>query len=101
MILNKANLVGEALELNKRETVICVQNPLFHCMAMIMCGVTTLTHGTKCVLPYPIFKAEESLKAIDREKCTTIHGTPTMFIDLCNHPNLSKYDVSSLDSGKA
>ena len=31
--------------------------------------------------------------------CNVIYGTPTMFIDVLNHPNLHKYDVSSLNKG--
>jgi fatty-acyl-CoA synthase len=66
---------------------------------MVLGSLSTITHGTTCVLPNPVFDAEQSLKAIEKEKCTIIYGTPTMYIDMYNHPNLNNYDVSSVDSG--
>ena len=32
-------------------------------------------------------------------RCTSLYGTPTMFIDVLNHPALDKFDVSSLHTG--
>ena len=53
------------------------------------------------MLPSPTFNPEESLKAIQNEKCTSIYGTPTMFIDVYNHPKFYQYDVSSLNAGNS
>ena len=50
-------------------------------------------------MPSQTFNAEESLRAITKEKATSLYGTPTMFIDLYSHPNFKNYDMSSLDSG--
>jgi acyl-CoA synthetase (AMP-forming)/AMP-acid ligase II len=67
---------------------------------MVLGSLATIQHGLTCVLPNPVFNAEQCLKAIQDEKCTTLYGTPTMFIDLYNHPNFPNYDVSSLNAGK-
>jgi acyl-CoA synthetase (AMP-forming)/AMP-acid ligase II len=67
---------------------------------MVLGSLATVMHGLTSILPSQAFNAEECLKAIQKEKCTTLYGTPTMFIDLYNHPNFSKYDMSSLNSGK-
>ena len=99
MILNNANQLGDLQEFDKNRTIICLQVPLYHCLGMVMASLTTITHGTTCVLPNPVFNAEQSLKAIQSEKCTTLYGTPTMFVDLYNHPNFKNYDVTSLNSG--
>lgn len=66
---------------------------------MVSVSLTSITHGTTSVIASPVFNAEQSLKAISKEKCTSIYGTPTMFVDLYNHPHFKNYDVSSLDSG--
>lgn len=100
MILNNASQLADLQEFDKNRTIICLQAPLYHCLGMVMAGLTTITHGTTCVLPSPTFNAEASLKAIQAEKCTTLYGTPTMYIDLYNHPRFKEYDVSSLNSGK-
>ena len=33
-------------------------------------------------------------------RCNSLYGTPTMFIDVLNHPMLEKFDVSSLRTGQ-
>jgi fatty-acyl-CoA synthase len=48
------------------------------------------------VLPGPLFEATEVLEAIQRDKCTSVYGVPTMFIALLHHPNLKAYDLTSL-----
>lgn len=99
MILNNAFQATHAQDYHKHKTKICLPVPLYHCLGMVTGSLSTICHGLTCVIPSPVFNAEESLKAIHKEKCTSIYGTPTMFIDLYNHPNFLKYDVSSVNSG--
>lgn len=33
-------------------------------------------------------------------RCSVIYGTPTMFIDMINHPDFDKYDLSSVKEGE-
>jgi acyl-CoA synthetase (AMP-forming)/AMP-acid ligase II len=68
MILNNINQIGIALGYQKNRTVLCVQVPLYHCFGMVMGSLATVCHGATCVLPSPTFNAEESLKAIEKEK---------------------------------
>jgi fatty-acyl-CoA synthase len=75
--------------------------PLYHCIAMVLGSLATVVHGLTCVFPSESFDPEQCLKAIQNEKCTSLYGTPTMFIDIYSHPNFAKYDVSSLSSGIA
>ena len=37
--------------------------------------------------------------AIQSEKCTAVHGVPTMFISMLDHPDFDKYDFSTLRTG--
>ena len=68
MILNNAYLLTLAQDYHKNRTSICLQVPLYHCLGMVMASLATICHGITCVLPYPTFNAEESLKSIQNEK---------------------------------
>jgi fatty-acyl-CoA synthase len=57
-----------------------------------------VTHGTTMV-PVEIFDPLKVLQTIEKEKCTAVHGVPTMFIAELEHPEFSKFDLSSLRSG--
>ena len=39
------------------------------------------------------------LGAIEAERCTALHGVPTMFIAWLDHPEFKKFDLSSLRTG--
>lgn len=99
MILNNSYFATMAQEYNLNKTIICLQVPLYHCFGMVLGSLTSIVHGVTNVLPSQTFDAEESLKAIQKEKCTSIYGTPTMWIDLYNHPKFADYDVSSINAG--
>jgi acyl-CoA synthetase (AMP-forming)/AMP-acid ligase II len=39
-----------------------------------------------------------TMKSIQEDKCTIIKGSPLIYIDLLNHPERSKFDLSSLEA---
>ena len=45
------------------------------------------------------FNPVKVMNAIQMEKCTAVHGVPTMFISMLDHPDFDKYDFSSLRTG--
>jgi fatty-acyl-CoA synthase len=51
------------------------------------------------MVPVETFNPEQVLKTIEAEKCTAVHGVPTMFIAELEHPAFRKYDLSSLRTG--
>ena len=51
------------------------------------------------VFPGPAFDPEETLKSVETEGCTALHGVPTMFITELDHPRFSDYDLSTLRTG--
>eukprot|EP01027_Heterolobosea_sp_BB2_P000012 GEZU01000015.1.p1 GENE.GEZU01000015.1~~GEZU01000015.1.p1 ORF type:complete len:636 (+),score=143.52 GEZU01000015.1:184-2091(+) len=97
-ILNNGFLVGEKMRLTPSDS-LCIPVPLYHCFGLVMGNLACLTHGSKVVYPSAGFDAEATLKAVSEEKCTALHGVPTMFIAELDHPNRSKYDLSSLRTG--
>ncbi|OWF52435.1 acyl-CoA synthetase family member 2, mitochondrial-like [Mizuhopecten yessoensis] len=98
-IVNNSHFLGRRLGYHTEESIICVPVPLYHCFGMVMASLCTVTHGAKCVYPGPGFDAGASLKAVAEEKCTSLYGVPTMFIDMLNHPDFDKFDLTSLSTG--
>lgn len=70
--------------------------PLFHGYGIFAVNLEFLTGGKLIVLRR--WDAEEAMKAIERFKVTDFRGIPTMYIQMLNHPNADKYDLSSLET---
>ncbi|PIK49722.1 putative acyl-CoA synthetase family member 2, mitochondrial-like [Apostichopus japonicus] len=98
-ILNNSNFVGFGIKYHEKHHTICCPVPLYHCFGMVLASMCVVTHGATCVFPSPSFEPEPTLQAVEKEKCTSLYGTPTMFIDMLNHANFKNYDVSSLSTG--
>lgn len=76
------------------ETVLGIL-PFFHVYGMTTVLILSVMLGNKMVL-LPKFDAETALKTIDKQKPTIFPGAPTIYIGLLNHPDLNKYDLSSI-----
>ncbi|WP_407942218.1 AMP-binding protein [Microaerobacter geothermalis] len=96
-ILNNAVNVAECMNLTYEDR-LCIPVPFFHCFGCVMGTLACAALGATMV-PVIEFNPETVLKAIQQEKCTAVHGVPTMFIAELNHPNFSSYDLSSLRTG--
>ncbi|XP_017043963.1 medium-chain acyl-CoA ligase ACSF2, mitochondrial [Drosophila ficusphila] len=87
-VLSHFNFVNNGIHVGNRNELegerICVQVPMFHAFGVIITIMAALTKGATMVLPCPGFNPKDSLAAIVKEKCTMIHGTPTMYVDLVN-----------------
>ena len=85
-VLSHFNFVNNGIHIGNRNHLrggrICCQVPLFHAYGVVISIMAGLSHGATLVLPAPGFSPEDSLKAVVQEKCTVIHGTPTMYVDL-------------------
>ncbi len=77
------------------EEVVLGMIPFFHVYGMTTVLLLTIMKNNKMVL-IPKFDVESALKAIDKQKPTLFPGAPTMYIGLLNHPNLPKYNLSSI-----
>jgi len=97
-IVNNAYFVGEAMEFGPEDR-LCVPVPFYHCFGMVVSNLACLTHGAAIVIPAPHFEAGATLAAIQRERCTALHGVPTMFIAELERPDFSSYDLSTLRTG--
>lgn len=81
-LINNSNFIGKRLDYDKEDHKILLQVPMFHTFGTAMGMLNAMNHGCTTVVPAPIFKPIESLKAIAQEKCTVLYGTPTMYVDL-------------------
>jgi long-chain acyl-CoA synthetase len=59
--------------------------------------VLSVMKGQKMVL-LPKFDAETTLKTIQKQRPTMFPGAPTIYIGLLNHPDIKKYDLSSIEA---
>ena len=71
--------------------------PFFHATGCFAVLGPSLAAGAKLCLMRK-FEAEAAMKLIERERITSAGGVPTIAWQLLEHPDRSKYDLSSLDT---
>ncbi len=96
-ILNNALTIGDGMKLTNADK-LCICVPFFHCFGMVLAILACLTHGTPFV-PIDIFSPKKVMDALEGETCTAVHGVPTMFIAMLEHPDFEKYDFSRMRTG--
>ena len=78
---------------------LCIPVPFYHCFGMVLANLTCITHGSAMIVPGETFDAKTVLETIEAERCTALHGVPTMFIALLQHPEFARFEVRSLRTG--
>ena len=96
-IVNNGFNIGECMKFTEKDR-LCIPVPFFHCFGCVLGVMACVTHATTMV-PVEIFDPLKVLQTIEKEKCTAVHGVPTMFIAELEHPEFPKFDLSSLRSG--
>ncbi len=96
-IVNNGYLTGVHMKFTP-EDKCCICVPLFHCFGVVLATMCCLTHGSTQVM-VERFDPLRTLASIHKERCTVLHGVPTMFIAELNHPMFSLFDMSSLRTG--
>ena len=97
-ILNNAYYCGANMNLNDKDAM-CIPVPLYHCFGCVLGTLVSVNYGIKMVFPSEVFEPRKTLKAIHKEKCTAVHGVPTMFIAELALDDFSNYNLSSLRTG--
>jgi fatty-acyl-CoA synthase len=97
-ILNNGFFIGEAMKLTPDDK-LCIPVPLYHCFGMVLGNLACTTHGTAMVYPGEGFDPLATLQTVAEERCTGLHGVPTMFIAQLEHPEFAGFDLSSLRTG--
>jgi fatty-acyl-CoA synthase len=96
-ILNNGQFMGDCMKLTGDDRLMLVV-PLFHCFGCVLGVMSCLTHASAMVLMTRYDPGRE-MEYIQTERCTAVHGVPTMFIGMLEHPDFDKYDFSTLRTG--
>ena len=62
---------------------------------MVLGNLACTTHGAAMVYPGEGFDPLATLQTVAEERCTGLHGVPTMFIAQLEHPEFAGFDLSS------
>jgi len=97
-IVNNARYIAMAMRLTEADS-LCIPVPLYHCFGMVLAVLACVSTGAAMVFPGEAFDPVATLAAVHEERCTALHGVPTMFIAELDHPDFAKYDLSRLRTG--
>jgi len=97
-ILNNGFFIGECMKLTPADR-LCIPVPLYHCFGMVLGNLACFTHGATIVYPNDGFDPLTVLQTVQDERCTGLHGVPTMFIAELDHPRFAEFDLSTLRTG--
>jgi len=97
-IVNNGYFIGEAMRLKPADR-LCIPVPYYHCFGMVLGNLACVTHGACMVSPSEGFDPLATLETVEAERCTGLHGVPTMFIAMLDHPEFARFDLNSLRTG--
>src|SRR5947209_3887316 len=97
-ILNNGFFIGETLRYTEQDRV-CIPVPFYHCFGMVLGNLACTTHGATMVVPAEAYEPQAVMETVEKERCTSLYGVPTMFIGELDHPRFKEFDFSSLRTG--
>src|SRR5262249_6911928 len=97
-IVNNARYCAQAMRMTERDC-LCIPVPLYHCFGMVLGVLCCTAVGATMVFPAPTFDPESTLRALQAQRCTVLHGVPTMFMAMLDHPRFSEFEVTALRTG--
>ena len=97
-ILNNGFLMANAMRLTADDK-LCIPVPLYHCFGMVLGNLVCISKGATAVFPGDSFDPTITLEVVEKERCTALHGVPTMFIAELELKDFARFDLSSLRTG--
>lgn len=97
-ILNNGYFIGIRLNYSEKDRV-CIPVPFFHCFGMVIGNMACTTHGATMVIPNDSFDPVVTLEVVEKERCTSLYGVPTMFIAELHEMLTRDFDLKSLRTG--
>ena len=97
-ILNNGYFIGIRLHYSKIDRV-CIPVPFFHCFGMVIGNIACTSHGATMVIPNDSFEPTKTLQVVEKEKCTSLYGVPTMFIAMLHEMESKDFNLKSLRTG--
>ncbi|WP_371018239.1 AMP-binding protein [Pseudalkalibacillus sp. JSM 102089] len=96
-ILNNGYQIGQCMELTHNDR-LCIPVPFFHCFGCVLGTLAAFSVGAT-IFPIIEFEPELVLRTVEKERCTALHGVPTMFISELSLAEFESYNLSSLRTG--
>lgn len=96
-VVNNGKCIGDCMNFT-HEDKLCIPVPFFHCFGCVLGIMACVTHGTTMV-PVDYFQPVRVMEAVQNEECTAVHGVPTMFIAMLEHPEFNKFKFTKLRTG--
>jgi len=97
-LINNGYFIGELMRFTPADR-LCIPVPFYHTFGMVLANLACVTHGATMVIPGEGFDAGQVLATVETERCTALHGVPTMFIAELGHPEFDRFDLGSLRTG--
>ncbi|MEP6501970.1 MAG: AMP-binding protein, partial [Betaproteobacteria bacterium] len=97
-VVNNGRFIAMAMDFSEADS-LCIPVPLYHCFGMVLAVLASVSTGANMVFPGEAFDPVATLGAVAEERCTALHGVPTMFIAELGHPRFAEFDLSSLRTG--
>jgi fatty-acyl-CoA synthase len=97
-VVNNGRFIAMAMDFSEKDS-LCIPVPLYHCFGMVLAVLASVSTGATMVFPGEVFDPAATLQAVADERCTALHGVPTMFIAELAHPRFAEFDLASLRTG--
>ena len=97
-VVNNARFIAQCMRFSEADS-LCIPVPLYHCFGMVLAVLACVSTGARMVFPGEAFEPLATLQAVAEERCTALHGVPTMFIAELDHPRFAEFDLSCLRTG--
>lgn len=97
-ILNNGRQVARGMAFSEQDR-LCIPVPLYHCFGMVLGNLVCISVGACALFPSEAFDPVATLQTVSKERCTALHGVPTMFIAELELPGFAEFDLSSLRTG--
>jgi fatty-acyl-CoA synthase len=97
-IVNNAIAVARCMRFTQADA-LAIPVPLYHCFGMVLSVLACVATGARMVFPGEGFEPTATLAAVQAERCTALHGVPTMFIAELDHPRFAQYELKTLRTG--
>ncbi|MYC31120.1 MAG: AMP-binding protein [Chloroflexi bacterium] len=97
-LVANATYTGQGLGFTEEDR-LCIPVPFYHCFGSVLGTLACATAAAAMIIPSEYFEPEKALVAVEKERCTAIHGVPTMFIAELEHSEFDRFDLGSLRTG--
>jgi fatty-acyl-CoA synthase len=97
-IVNNAIFCADSMGFSESDR-LCLPVPLYHCFGMVLGVLMAVSSGAATVFPSPTFDAHECISVMSKERCTAVHGVPTMFIAMLELTRSLTFDFSNMRTG--